>query len=82
MATKCENQVTIRTNRVSPIIHKQPQRMMTLNAQIEKMTEETPIDPMRMASAAAQASELMKTLGHKDRLDLKDLLDQQALQRI
>lgn len=32
------------------------------------MTEETPIDPVSMASAAAQASELMKTLGHKDRL--------------
>ena len=32
------------------------------------MTEETTIDPVSMASAAAQASELMKTLGHKDRL--------------
>ena len=26
------------------------------------------IDPRRMAAAASQASELMKTLGHKDRL--------------
>jgi DNA-binding transcriptional ArsR family regulator len=42
--------------------------MMTMNAQVEKMTEETPIDPVRRASAAAKASELMKTLGHKDRL--------------
>ena len=42
--------------------------MMTLNAQVEKMTKETPIDPVSMASAASKASELMKTLGHKDRL--------------
>jgi DNA-binding transcriptional ArsR family regulator len=32
------------------------------------MTEETAIDPRRMAVAADRASELMKTLGHKDRL--------------
>jgi DNA-binding transcriptional ArsR family regulator len=32
------------------------------------MTEEIPVDPVRMAAAAAKASELMKTLGHKDRL--------------
>ena len=32
------------------------------------MTEATAIDPRRMAVAAGQASELMKTLGHKDRL--------------
>jgi DNA-binding transcriptional ArsR family regulator len=32
------------------------------------VVEEAPIDPLRMASAAARASELMKTLGHKDRL--------------
>ena len=30
--------------------------------------EEAPIDPRRMAIAAANACELMKTLGHKDRL--------------
>jgi DNA-binding transcriptional ArsR family regulator len=42
--------------------------MMTLNVRAKNMTEETPIDPVSMASAAAQASELMKTLGHKDRL--------------
>jgi DNA-binding transcriptional ArsR family regulator len=34
----------------------------------EAMTEETAIDPQRMAVAADRASELMKTLGHKDRL--------------
>jgi len=33
-----------------------------------KMTQEVQIDPRRMASAAQKASELMKTLGHKDRL--------------
>ena len=33
-----------------------------------KMTEQTQIDPRKMASAAEKASELMKTLGHKDRL--------------
>ena len=32
------------------------------------MTEEVKIDARRMASAAQKASELMKTLGHKDRL--------------
>jgi ArsR family transcriptional regulator len=32
------------------------------------MNEEIEIDPEQMASAAAQASELMRTLGHKDRL--------------
>jgi DNA-binding transcriptional ArsR family regulator len=30
--------------------------------------EGSPIDPQRMADAAGKASELMKTLGHKDRL--------------
>lgn len=32
------------------------------------MNENTDIDPRRMADAAQKASELMKTLGHKDRL--------------
>lgn len=32
------------------------------------MTEEVRIDPQRMAVAAGKASELMKTLGHRDRL--------------
>lgn len=32
------------------------------------MNEEAQIDPKKMANAAQQASELMKTLGHKDRL--------------
>ena len=32
------------------------------------MTEEVTIDAGKMANAAQQASELMKTLGHKDRL--------------
>ena len=32
------------------------------------MNQEAQIDPRRMASAAQKASELMKTLGHKDRL--------------
>ena len=32
------------------------------------MTERTQIDPQKMARAAQKASELMKTLGHKDRL--------------
>lgn len=32
------------------------------------MTETNPIDPRRMAEAAQRASDLMKTLGHKDRL--------------
>jgi ArsR family transcriptional regulator, virulence genes transcriptional regulator len=32
------------------------------------MKTSTAIDPGEMAKAAAQASELMKTLGHKDRL--------------
>jgi len=34
----------------------------------KKMTDEMQIDPRKMAKAAQQASELMKTLGHKDRL--------------
>ena len=33
-----------------------------------KMTEKAQIDPRKMANAAQKASELMKTLGHKDRL--------------
>ena len=32
------------------------------------MNEENQINPAQMASAAAKASELMRTLGHKDRL--------------
>lgn len=32
------------------------------------MSEEQKIDPQRMAAAASRASELMKTLGHRDRL--------------
>ena len=32
------------------------------------MSENIEIDPRRMAAAAQKASELMKTLGHKDRL--------------
>lgn len=32
------------------------------------MNQEQYIDPRRMAAAAQKASELMKTLGHKDRL--------------
>jgi len=32
------------------------------------MTEEVTVDAGKMAKAAQQASELMKTLGHKDRL--------------
>lgn len=32
------------------------------------MTDEARIDPRRMAAAAQNASDLMKTLGHKDRL--------------
>ena len=39
-----------------------------MKAQVKNLTEDSPIDPVRMASAAAKASELMKTLGHKDRL--------------
>jgi hypothetical protein len=31
-------------------------------------TDKVEIDPQRMAIAAGQASELLKTLGHKDRL--------------
>jgi len=34
----------------------------------QKITEDTPIDAARMADAAGKASDLMKTLGHKDRL--------------
>ncbi len=33
-----------------------------------KMSETMQIDPRQMANAAQKASELMKTLGHKDRL--------------
>jgi len=32
------------------------------------MEQENTVNPEQMASAAAQASELMRTLGHKDRL--------------
>ncbi len=32
------------------------------------MNEEIKVNPEQMASAASQASELMRTLGHKDRL--------------
>jgi DNA-binding transcriptional ArsR family regulator len=32
------------------------------------MQEEVAVDPKKMAAAADRASELMKTLGHKDRL--------------
>jgi len=32
------------------------------------MDQENTVNPEQMASAAAQASELMRTLGHKDRL--------------
>ena len=32
------------------------------------MTDEVKIDPKKMANAAQKASDLMKTLGHKDRL--------------
>lgn len=39
-----------------------------MKALAQKITEEVPIDPARMADAAGKASELMKTLGHKDRL--------------
>jgi DNA-binding transcriptional ArsR family regulator len=39
-----------------------------LNSPTESVKEESPIDPRRMAVAASKASELMKTLGHKDRL--------------
>ena len=39
-----------------------------MNSATESVKEESPIDPRRMAAAAAKASELMKTLGHKDRL--------------
>ena len=39
-----------------------------MKAIAKAVVEEAPIDPLRMASAAARASELMKTLGHKDRL--------------
>jgi DNA-binding transcriptional ArsR family regulator len=36
--------------------------------EMEAEMEDLQIDPRRMASAAQKASELMKTLGHKDRL--------------
>lgn len=39
-----------------------------MNALAQNITQDTPIDAVRMADAAGQASELMKTLGHKDRL--------------
>jgi len=32
------------------------------------MNQETPVNPEHMATAAGKASELMKTLGHRDRL--------------
>jgi len=39
-----------------------------MKAQAQIMTEASPINADRMATAAGKASELMKTLGHKDRL--------------
>jgi len=42
--------------------------MQTSNTATQAVTEQTPINPQRMAIAAGCASELMKTLGHKDRL--------------
>ena len=39
-----------------------------MNATAQAVTDQTTINPLRMAAAAARASELMKTLGHKDRL--------------
>ncbi len=39
-----------------------------MNSPTKPVKEDSPIDPGRMAVAAAKASELMKTLGHKDRL--------------
>jgi DNA-binding transcriptional ArsR family regulator len=39
-----------------------------VKAQAQIMTEESPINARRMAAAADKASELMKTLGHRDRL--------------
>mgnify|MGYP001604029426 FL=1 len=39
-----------------------------MNALADKVTGDAPIDAARMATAAGKASELMKTLGHKDRL--------------
>ena len=39
-----------------------------MNSQAQKIVEDSQIDSVQMANAASQASELMKTLGHKDRL--------------
>jgi DNA-binding transcriptional ArsR family regulator len=39
-----------------------------LNSPTKSVKDDSPIDPRRMAVAASKASELMKTLGHKDRL--------------
>jgi len=39
-----------------------------VKAQAQIIPEEHSIDPDRMSTAAGKASELMKTLGHKDRL--------------
>ena len=39
-----------------------------MNAPAEKLMNNPPIDAAQMAKAAQQASDLMKTLGHKDRL--------------
>lgn len=39
-----------------------------MKALAQNITQDTPIDAARMAEAAGRASELMKTLGHKDRL--------------
>lgn len=39
-----------------------------MNALAQSIAQDTPIDAARMADAAGRASELMKTLGHKDRL--------------
>jgi DNA-binding transcriptional ArsR family regulator len=39
-----------------------------LKASAQNITQDNPIDAARMADAAGKASELMKTLGHKDRL--------------
>ena len=39
-----------------------------MKALAKELFEQAPIDAVSMAVAAGQASELMKTLGHKDRL--------------
>lgn len=38
------------------------------NSRVNTVAEEVQVDPRRMAIAAGKACELMKTLGHKDRL--------------